>query len=72
MTRYGSGDSVSRRRDVGAASGWSAYQRPLGPGWQWTACGPGGTETGEAPSRADAQRAAQAACERLKGAPGAA
>jgi hypothetical protein len=44
----------------GHASGWSVDEDPEG-GFRWTAFGPAGTVQGQAPTRAQAERAAMQA-----------
>ena len=44
----------------GYASGWSVDEDPEG-GFRWTAFGPAGTVQGQAPTRAEAERAAMQA-----------
>jgi hypothetical protein len=45
---------------TGYASGWSVDEDPEG-GFRWTAFGPAGTVQGQAPTRAEAERAAMQA-----------
>jgi hypothetical protein len=45
---------------TGYASGWSVDEDPEG-GFRWTAFGPAGTRQGQAPTRAEAERAAMQA-----------
>lgn len=49
---------------VGHLSGWSVDEDPEG-GFRWTAFGPAGTVQGEAPTRAEAERAAMQAEQEL-------
>jgi hypothetical protein len=49
-----------QNEQTGHASGWSVDEDPEG-GFRWTAFGPGGTVQGEAPTRAEAERAAMQA-----------
>ncbi len=49
---------------IGHASGWTVDEDPQG-GFRWTAYGPAGTTHGQAPTRAEAERAASQAEEDL-------
>jgi hypothetical protein len=49
-----------------SASGWAVWQMPdEDHRWNWSAYGPGGSRAGYAPSKADAERRAQAEREDL-------